>query len=191
MMKKVFIIHGWSGFPEEGWFPWLKKELEKIGFIAQVPKMPNPDTPTINRWVQYIKKIVSNPDKDTYFVGHSIGCQAILRYLEAIPEKAKIGGALLVAPWLTLTNLETDEEKEIAKPWIETPVNFEKIKTHTNKFIAIFSDNDPFVSLKNRELFKQYLNAEIFIEHNKGHFSGSDNIKELPIVLNGLLNLAK
>jgi hypothetical protein len=27
--KRVFIIHGWEGYPEEGWFPWLKKELEK------------------------------------------------------------------------------------------------------------------------------------------------------------------
>ena len=30
-MKKVFIIHGWEGYPEEGWFPWLKKELESRG----------------------------------------------------------------------------------------------------------------------------------------------------------------
>ena len=28
-MKRVFIIHGWDGYPEEGWFPWLKEELEK------------------------------------------------------------------------------------------------------------------------------------------------------------------
>lgn len=24
--KRVFITHGWDGYPEEGWFPWLKKE---------------------------------------------------------------------------------------------------------------------------------------------------------------------
>jgi esterase/lipase len=36
-MKKVFIIHGWDGYPEEGWFPWLKKELEKKGFSVFVP----------------------------------------------------------------------------------------------------------------------------------------------------------
>ena len=32
MNKRVFIAHGWDGYPEEGWFPWLKKELETKGF---------------------------------------------------------------------------------------------------------------------------------------------------------------
>jgi len=32
MSKRVFLIHGWEGSPEEGWRPWLKKELEKRGF---------------------------------------------------------------------------------------------------------------------------------------------------------------
>jgi len=29
-MKTVYIIHSWEEYPEEGWFPWLKKELESI-----------------------------------------------------------------------------------------------------------------------------------------------------------------
>ena len=24
MTKRAFIIHGWDGYPDEGWFPWLK-----------------------------------------------------------------------------------------------------------------------------------------------------------------------
>lgn len=24
MQKRAFIIHGWNGYSEEGWFPWLK-----------------------------------------------------------------------------------------------------------------------------------------------------------------------
>jgi len=37
MAKRVFIIHGWDGYLEEGWFPWLKRELEAAGFAAFVP----------------------------------------------------------------------------------------------------------------------------------------------------------
>ena len=40
-MKRVFIIHGWGGYPEEGWLPWLKKELEKNGFKVFVPAIKN------------------------------------------------------------------------------------------------------------------------------------------------------
>ena len=30
-MSKVVIVHGWGGTPEEGWFPWLRRELEERG----------------------------------------------------------------------------------------------------------------------------------------------------------------
>ncbi len=190
-MKRVFIIHGWSGYPEEGWFPWLKKELEKRNYKVEVPKMPSSDTPKINAWVNYLSKAVSKPDKDTYFVAHSIGCQTVLRYLQTI--STKVGGIVLVAPWMTLdenTYVEEGEKgREIAKPWVETPIDFEKIKRTTNNFITIFSDNDPYVPLENSKTFKNKLNAKIIVEKNKGHFSGSDNIKELPIVLEELLKL--
>lgn len=39
-MKKVYIIHGWEGYPEENWLPWLKLELESGGFEVNVPQMP-------------------------------------------------------------------------------------------------------------------------------------------------------
>jgi esterase/lipase len=48
MQKRVFLIHGWEGYPEEGWRPWLKNELEKIGFTVFVPSMPNTKHPKMN-----------------------------------------------------------------------------------------------------------------------------------------------
>ncbi|MFA5887673.1 MAG: alpha/beta hydrolase [Candidatus Nanoarchaeia archaeon] len=189
MPKQVFIIHGWGGNPEEGWFPWLKKELEKKRFHVEIPHMPDTDNPKIESWVSFLKKTIKNPDKDTYFVGHSIGCQTILRYLQGI--NAKIGGTVFVAGWITLKGLETDEEWAIAKPWIETPIDFGKVKKSMNKCAAIFSGNDPFVPIDNSNVFKENLGAKIIIEKQKGHFSGSDNVKELPSALKELLDMMK
>lgn len=190
MQKRVFIIHGWDGHPNEGWLPWLKKKLQKQGFFVKIPLMPNSEEPKIIDWVLHLRKIVAKVDEQTYFVGHSIGCQTILRYLESLNENAKIGGAVFVAGWLTLNNLETEEEKIIAKPWLETPINFEKIKLKTNKFIVIFSDNDPFVPKENIKMFEEKLGAKIIIENKKGHFSGSDLINDLPIALEAVLEIA-
>ena len=50
-MKKVFIIHGWDGYPEENWFPWLKKELEDKGFEVFVLQMPDADNPRIEKLI--------------------------------------------------------------------------------------------------------------------------------------------
>ncbi len=100
MPKRVFIIHGWGGSPEEAIHNWLKKSLEKKGFSVFVPEMPDTENPVIEKWVTHLGKIAKNPDKDTYFIGHSIGCQTILRYLENI--SSKLGGVILVAPWMHL-----------------------------------------------------------------------------------------
>jgi predicted alpha/beta hydrolase family esterase len=83
--------------------------------------------------------------------------------------------------------LETQEEKEIAKPWLETPINTDKIKTLTKNIVAVFSDDDPDVSLDDSKLFKERLGAKIIVEHNKGHFSDDACVTELPVVLKELL----
>src|SRR3990167_1700607 len=95
-MKRIIIIHGWDGYPEEGWFPWLKKELKNQGLEVLVPQMPEPEAPKIENWVPKFSEIVGTPDENTYLVGHSMGCQTIVRYLEALPEGVKIGGAVFI-----------------------------------------------------------------------------------------------
>lgn len=194
-MKRAFIIHGWGGNPKEAWFPWLKKELGKKGFKVKVPQMPDAENPTIKVWTNYLKKIVGKPDEQTYFVGHSIGCQTIIRYLEKLPKKAKVGGAVLVAGFIQL-NLDVIEKEEpesskIAMPWLKAPINWAKIKSHTKKFISIFSDNDPYVSdLINRKAFKSKLNARIIIEKKKGHMGGDSGIKKLKSVLDSVIKIS-
>ena len=159
MAKRVFIIHGWGDSPEKHWIPWLKEELEEKDFDVIAPQMPDTDKPEIKKWVSHLKEIVEKPDKDTYFIGHSIGCQAIMRYLETLDKNQKIGGAIFVAGWFNLTEGTWDKNftREIANPWIKTIISFDKIKSHTKKFMAIQSDNDPYVSLADADIFRNKL----------------------------------
>ncbi len=193
MSARVFIVHGWGGYPEEGSFPWLKQELEKMGFNVQNPAMPKPLEPKIEEWVSHLAKLVGEPDENTVLFGHSIGTQTILRYLAGLPKEKKIGGVVLLAPWVHLTEAayETKGDRDIAKPWLETPINFAAAKLHAKKFVAIFSDSDPLVPLDDAKIFERELGAEIIIEHKKGHFSGSDGITELPIARDKILELSR
>ncbi len=191
MPKRAYIIHGWRGDPDEGWFPWLVKELEDKNFEVYVPAMPDPDKPKIELWVQYLENLVGEPDKNTYFVGHSSGCQTILRYLEKLPEDTKVGGCVFVAGWFTLTNLETDEDVEIAKPWLERLINPEKVKIHTKNLVAIFSQNDPYVPMENKTIFEEDFKCKTIVIGQQGHLGGDDGVVELPVVLDELLKMAK
>lgn len=182
-MKRAYVVHGWGGNSKEGWFPWLKKELESQGIETTVFDMPDTENPTIETWVKYLEDNIQNPDAETILIGHSIGCQTILRYLEKLLENMKIGKAILVAPWYLLSNLEV-EELPIAKPWLETPIDEKKVLEHVGKIVTIFSDNDFYDCVEeNKKIFSEKYNAEIIIEHAKGHFSGDDGTTELPVIL--------
>ena len=189
MKKRVFIIHGWGGRPGKGWLLWLRKELTKKGFEVHSLEMPDKDAPVIAKWLDFLKLTV-NPDGNTYFVGHSIGCQAIIRYLETLDSKSKVGGAVFVAGWFTLTGMESKEEEEIAKPWLKTKINLKKVRQRMKQSIALFSDNDPYVPLENVKTFREDLGSRIIIEKEKGHYIEHDT-EQIPIVLKELMEMAK
>ena len=68
MNKRIFIIHSWDGYPEEGWFPWLKQELTEKGFQVQIPAMPEPAEPKIEAWVSHLAKVVGDVDENTFLL---------------------------------------------------------------------------------------------------------------------------
>jgi len=180
-MKRIIIVHQWMSGSQGDWRPWMKVELEKLGYEVLMPEMPNIDTPIIEEWVGYLSKIVNKPDSNTYFIGHSIGCQAILRYLETI--KVSVGGALFVAGWFNLENLEDKETEELAKPWIETLIDFDRIKKDLTKSTLVISDNDPFGAFEeNKQKFMQ-LGSKIVVLHNAGHITKEDGFSEAPVLL--------
>lgn len=190
-MKRVFIIHGWSGSPQQGWYPWLKKELEKKGFKVLVPELPNADYPIVKEWVSVLENSIDDPSEDLFLVGHSMGCQTIARYLEKLPEDKKVGGAIFVGGYFKrLTNL-IENEPETWEKWKNTPVDLVKVRMHLPKSVAIFSDDDPYVPSDNIVDFKDRLKSEIIMVRGMKHFTQDDGFYELPIVLEKLLEIAQ
>ena len=188
-MKRVIIVHGWGGNPDEPALVWLDNKLQGTGLQVIRPAMPDPENPNIETWVAHLSKVVGTPDLDTYFVGHSIGCQTILRYLETI--NTAVGGAVFIAGWFTLTTqaLETEEDKNIAKPWLETPIDFNKVNAVLKDSFAIFSEDDSLVPVENEIAYKEKVGARTLVINGKGHFSESDGVTEIPEVLPEILRM--
>jgi len=189
--KRVFIIHRWEANPQSDWYPWLAKNLREQGFLVEAPEMPDTDNPKIEAWTEHIREKVGRCDENTFFVGHSIGCQAIMRYLEKISDDEKAGGAVFVAGWFTLSNIDGEEDRLISSPWLNLPIDFEKVKACAKKISCIFSDDDPYVPVENWEMFSKNLGAEIIIEKNRGHFTDDDGVTELPVALDEVLKVAQ
>jgi len=182
-MKRVFIIHGWEADPDSNWFPWLKNELEKKGFAAIVPAMPNSAHPDCQEWVDHLKKIVEQVDEDTFFVGHSLGPIAILRFLETLPAGQKASEVIMVAGFSESLGIPETEN------FFLKSLDYEKIKKTVKKFIAINSDDDPYVPMSQGKILEKELGAELIVMHNCGHLNAGTGFFELPIVLEKILNL--
>lgn len=184
MNKKVFIIHGFQGSPNGGWRPWLMAELEKLDIYACALSMPNPQEPICKEWVDEISRhIDTNKNDDIYLVGHSLGVPAILRYLETAPADTHIVGAVLVSG-----PSEANKNKKIYN-FLETPFDFDKIKSTTSKLTIIHGDNDPNVPLENAKFLSEKLNGELIVVPNGGHLNGSSGWLSLPQCLEALTKM--
>jgi hypothetical protein len=150
--------------------------------------MPNPGTPTIEAWRAAIGEALGSDAarlSRTLLVGHSVGCQAALHFLESLPEGALVGGLLCVAGWWTV-----DRPWETILPWINATHDDEKIKRGAGgKIRLLLSDNDPFTSNfeENGNAWRARLGAQVELIPGGKHF----NAAEEPAVLRAVLAAAK
>lgn len=179
-MKRVVIVHGWGGYPEECWFPYTKQELEKAGFEVHVSAMPNADNPLLNEWLEKLQHVIGQPDDQLWLIGHSLGCPTILRYLQSLTQEQIIAGIVLVAAFTE--DLGINEIRN----FIDKPFDFNEIKKHISKAVLINSDNDDYIDLRMGHQLQKDLNAELIIKLNHGHFS-RDEVLELPDVVNVII----
>ncbi|MDP3966058.1 MAG: alpha/beta hydrolase [archaeon] len=177
-MKHVYVIHGWGFDSSMPWILWLEKELKKKGYEVYSFDMPNTNSPVIEEWVGYLEENAPKIDENTYFIGHSIGAQTIMRFLEKSHKHLKIGGCVFVAPWLDLVGLESEELK-IAHPWVNNKVDPERVLDHTGNITCIFSTNDPYVSPREWKKFEDGFKAKIIIKRDEGHFEEAERIPEI------------
>ncbi len=203
-MKRAVIVHCWDGYPDYCWYPQTKKELEEKGFKVLIPEMPETNLPKLSLWLPKLQETIGQPDQNLFLIGHSSGCITIMRFLETLGANQKIGGVVFVAGF-------TDDLgfPELSN-FFETPIDFEKvklrvstdavsfpprrkIKTKAHHFVAIQSDDDPYVPLKYGDILKQKLGAKLITKHQMGHFSGpvdnTTSCTSLPDVTQSILSM--
>jgi uncharacterized protein len=186
MPTRAFIIHGYLSFPEEAWLPWMKRALEAKGCVVSLPAMPRPDHPVIHEWLDFIAQLIGEPDAATILVGHSMGVQAVLRYLETVGAAGKaVGQTLLVAGSFPLARSEADaaaiDTPPVLRPWFTTGIDPEKVRRAAGACTVILSDNDRYIdTAAAAATFRATINAKVVIVPGGGHFNEDDGLVELP-----------
>jgi len=91
---------------------------------------------------------------------------------------------VLVAGFISsLSDLITGnpQDMEIAKPWLETPIDLVKARLNADKIVSIVSDDDPYIPEDNWEKFTKL--GDLLILHGKGHIQDPKEPKVLDAVL--------
>jgi len=167
-MKNLIALHGTADSPEFMWFPWLKKETEKLGFKVSIPQMPDADCPMLSKWLPAGLK--ERYSKETVIVGHSAGAALILPLLESL--SVRVAKAIMIAGYCEPVNSITDILPE--------SYDWEKIKSHAKEFYFINSDDDPWHcdDKQGLKMFK-HLGGTLILCHGQGHFGSAKFNKPL------------
>ncbi len=173
-----FIIHGAYGNPEENWFPWLKKELEKKGYEVIIPKFPTPIGQSLESWLRVLNKYDNQIHADTVMIGHSLGVPFILNYLEQTDKEIK--AAFLVAGY---HHVLENQFKEMNKSFVDKKFNWNKIIENCEKFVVIGSDNDEYIPIETTRQLAFLLDAELRIINNGCHLNSKAGFDKFPKLL--------
>lgn len=168
MKPEIFIFHGTEGYPEENWFPWLKKELGQNGYSVFVPQFPSPPVvpAKISEWFDVLKEYEEHINEDTILIGHSLGGVFTLRVLEQLKHPVKavffVGTPIGVRPIL---NYDRDNS------FSGFSFDWNSIKKNAQHFVVFQSDNDPYVGLANGHQLAEILGVKLNFVLNAGHFN--------------------
>jgi len=161
----------------ESWYPYVKKELEKLGLEVVAENMPDPDLARKQFWLPFIEGYVKN--HNSILVGHSSGAVAILQYL----EENQAEGIVLVGA----SHTDLNDKKEKASGYFDKPWNWEKIRKNVKWIIQFASIDDPYIPIDEAHYISGKLNSEYYEFTNRGHFM-EDRFPELVEAISKKLN---
>lgn len=187
--RRLILVPRMSGSPRSDWYPWLERQLRshapQLFDEVIVPAMPRPAEPVIEEWVETLAPSVGSDSETlarTVLVGHSVGCLAALHYLQTLSAGARLGGVLCVAGWWWV-----DRPWDALVPWIETPLDLERVRAVMGTCVSVISDDDPFVedTAANTRAWQEKLGAKVVVVRGAQHFNGAQQ----PAVFRALVEM--
>ncbi|KIG15550.1 hypothetical protein DB30_05488 [Enhygromyxa salina] len=184
----MVIVPRWSGHAGDDWYPWIRAQLSQDpgpSLQVDVVELPNPDAPVIEQCVAALQSALGTRAealRSTLLVGHSVGCQALLRYLAELragdvgvgADNERAAGPehlLCIAGWWAV-----DEPWPSIRPWIDTSVALPSLQSNTAGGVTVLlSSDDPFTRdwRTNKATWEQRLDADVRVVQGGRHFNAT------------------
>jgi predicted alpha/beta hydrolase family esterase len=198
---KFIIFHGSYGSLEGNWFPWLKRELEKLRQEVLLPKFPTDDwdevnkigenniknykpKQTLNNWLAaFEKQVLPNIQEDDKlcFIGHSMGPQFILQVVDKYD--IQLDSAIFVSPFMEDIKGGWYQFYAVNKTFYKTDFDFNKLRRLIPVSYVLYGSDDPYVDSKYPKEFAEKLGSEIIEIKGGGHLNAEVGMTSFPKVL--------
>lgn len=170
---RIVLIHGFKASPQHSFWPWLSLALRERGHEVMAVALPSPEAPNCQEWVEAISKSIMRPGGDTIFIAHSLGCVALLHYLENAEMSGTPKSVILVAPPFRIGS-------ETFQSFFEPPVDFDTVMWKGQEFAIIAAKDDDVIPFDHAQKYERELNGHLYAHESGKHFVEA---KELPLIL--------
>ena len=189
MTRRLVIAPRWSGTARSDFYPWLGEQLAADPDRRFAPvdalDLPEPGHPRHATWPPAIAAALGRDPAQlaaTVLLAHSVGCQAALHALAALPDGARVSALLAVAGWW-----QVDEPWPTIVPWQTQLPDLERVRASVGRILVLLSDDDPFTRdhAGNASLWRERLGADVVLVPGARHFNAAHE----PAVLAALRSL--
>lgn len=182
-MKKAVVLHGTLGSSTGNWFVWLKQKLEEKGIETWVPDLPDPSSPSLGEWSDYvIKNCPFEIDNETALIGHSSGAIVVLIVAQKLGHAVE--RVVSVAAFKDNDFLKWEPNSRL----FDVPFDFDAMKQNCKNFLFIHSDDDPYCPIEHAEYLTEKTDGKLKVIPGQGHFNLEKSIKykEFPELLEAI-----
>lgn len=173
---KIIFIPGNGGGDinaPDGWFPYLKRQLEKLGLKVVSQNFPDPVYARKQYWLPFLEKL--GADENTILIGHSSGAVAAMRFAET----HQLLGSILVSA--CHTDLGMPGEK--ISGYYDEVWNWEAIKQNQQWIVQFHSTDDPLIPIEEARFVHEKLNTEYIEDTDQQHYGYPTAKLEFPEII--------
>lgn len=164
----VLLVHGMGGAGPWHWQQWLAAQLRERDVRVDLPSLPDPDRPALDRWLPVLRDrlMAVPPEAELVVAAHSCGAALWLHHAATVGDAARRADrVLLVAP------PAPDWSHPDAAGLLPYPVDAQALRRAAGVTRLVVGTGDPYLAMHRAHGLAEALQVEMDVILDGGHLN--------------------
>ena len=165
MRLQPIIVPGWKDSGPEHW------QSRWAALLPHAVRVQQRDwqNPVSAEWISTLAGLVDQARSPVLLIAHSLGC--LISAALPVPLRAKVAGALLVAP----ADVERPDAPDCLRGFAPIPRQSLPFQS-----VVVASDNDPYCRLDRARVFAENWGSRVVVIPGAGHINADSGLQDWP-----------